>query len=38
MEIHRWKYGINKVQNIEELKREQYIAGEQPRKKKVQGL
>jgi len=26
--------GIKKVQNIEELKREQYNAGEQPQKKK----
>ncbi|XP_060835513.1 uncharacterized protein LOC132918342 [Rhopalosiphum padi] len=36
-----WKFmdGIKKVQNIEELKREQYNAGEQPqKKKKVQGL
>ncbi|XP_016660429.1 uncharacterized protein LOC107883932 isoform X2 [Acyrthosiphon pisum] len=32
-----WKFidGIKKVQNIEELKREQYNAGKQPQKKKV---
>jgi hypothetical protein len=31
-----WKCidGIKKIQNLEELKREQYNAGEQPRKKK----
>ncbi|KAF0706830.1 Uncharacterized protein FWK35_00025741 [Aphis craccivora] len=34
--LNIWKFidGIKKVQNIEELKREQYNTGEQPQKKK----